>query len=230
MNRLLLLTPLFAALALPAAAQTILSVSATGTASAEPDEAIANFEIQATNPQAAAAQAEVNQAVAKALAQAKGVSGVMVSTGSYNTYSTMPDHQTKPEFTAQQSLTLIQPATGGVPDAAFSALLGKLQADGLLLTGLSGGLSASGTNKLRTEATHNALVQLRSDASNIADTLHKKVGALQTLNVDTNGGNVPPIGPRFMAMAASAPPPQSAPEHINVSVRVSAKIDLDPAS
>lgn len=230
MNRLLLLAPLMTALALPASAQTILSLNATGTASTEPDQAVANFEIQATKPQAAAAQAAVNQAVGKALAQARGVSGVMVSTGSYNTYSVMPEHQTAPEFTAQQTLTLVQPAKDGVPDAAFSALLGKLQSEGLLLTGLSGSLSEAGTDKLRTEATRNALLQLRSDASNIADSLHKKVGTLQTLNIDTNGGVVPPVGPRFMAMAASAPPPQSAPEHINVSVRVSAKIELDPAS
>ena len=229
MSRLLLLVPIMTALALPASAQTILSLTASGSASAPPDEAVAEFEIQATKPNAAAAQQAVNQAAAKALAAAKAVQGVTVTTGNYNTYAVVQDQQTKPSFTAQQSLTLMQPAKGGVPDAAFSRLLGTLQSDGLLLTGLNGDLSPAGAKKLQSDATLDALAQLHDDAANIANALHKKVGALQSLSVDTSGRFAPPIGPRMMAMAASAAPPQSAPDNMSATTRVSAKIELTPA-
>lgn len=229
MNRLLLLVPIMTVLAAPASAQTILSLTASGSASAVPDEAVAELEVQATKPDAAAAQAAVNQATAKALAAAKAIQGVTATTGNYNTYSVVPDQQKKPAFTAQQSLTLVQPAQNGVPDAAFSHLLATLQSDGLLLTGLNGDLSATAARKLQRDATLDALDELRTQAKSIADALHEKVGALQNLNVDTAGGFAPPIGPRMMAMAASAPAPQSAPDKMSITTRVSAKIELTPA-
>lgn len=229
MNRLMLLASTMTVIASPVAAQTILSLNAIGSAVAQPDQAVATFEVQATKPDAASAQATVNQLITKALAAARGLSNLSVTTGSYNSYATVPaDHQSTPSFTAEQSLTLIQPAAGGVPDAAFTNLLATLQSDGLLLTGLSGDLSATGRQKLQRVAVRNALTALRDEANDIATALHKKVGTLETLSVDTGGGIIPPIGPRMMAMPASAP--QSAPDNVNVSARVSAKIELDAAS
>lgn len=229
MNRLFVLVPLVASLATPASAQTILSLTASGSAIAAPDQAVAQFEVQATKPNAAAAQAAVNEATAKALTAAKAVQGVTVTTSHYNTYTVVPDKQTKPAFTAQQSLTLVQPAQDGVPDAAFSHLLASLQSDGLLLTSLDGDLSTDGARKLQTAATLDALTQLHKEAASIADALHEKIGTLQSLSVDTAGGFAPPIGPRMMAMAASAAPPQSAPDNMTATTRVSAKITLTPA-
>ena len=224
--RLLLLVPVLTGLALPAAAQTALTLSANGTAQAEPDEAVANFNVQAVKPDAASAQAAVNQAVAKALAAARALPGVVATTGGYNSYSSTPDGQSKPQFTAQQSLTFTQPAADGVPDKAFTDLLGKLQADGLLLNGLSGDLSQAGQDKAQREAIRDALTQLRAQADDIAAALNKKVGALKTLNVNTGGGPVPPM-PRMMALAAAAPAPQSAPDKVIVTASVTAEIELD---
>ncbi len=102
----LLLVPVFTVLALPAAAQTVLNLSASGTAQAAPDEAVANFNVQAVKPDAASAQGAVNQAVAQAMAAAKAVPGVVVTTGGYNSYTSTPDGQSQPQFTAAQSLTL----------------------------------------------------------------------------------------------------------------------------
>ncbi|MDE2239035.1 MAG: SIMPL domain-containing protein [Rhodospirillales bacterium] len=221
----LFLVPVLTGLALPAAAQTALTLNASGTAQAAPDEAVANFNAQAVMPDAASAQATVNQSVTNALTEAKNVPGVVVTTGGYNTYATTQDSQ-KPQYTAEQSFTLTQPAAGGVPDKAFTSLLAKLQADGLLLNGLSGGLSQAGQNKAQRAAIDDALVQLRTEADGIAATLHKKVGALKTLNVDAGGGPTPPM-PRMMMMAAAAPAPQSAPDKITVTANVSAVIELD---
>ncbi|MBU6420306.1 MAG: SIMPL domain-containing protein [Proteobacteria bacterium] len=227
-RKTLLLVPVLTGLALPAAAQTALTLNASGAAQAAPDEAVANFNAQAVKPDAASAQAAVNQDVAKALADTKSVPGVVVTTGGYNTYATTQDGQ-MPQYTAEQSFTLTQPATGGVPDKAFTSLLAKLQADGLLLNGLSGGLSQAGQNKARRAAIDDALAQLRAEADGIAAALHKKVGALKTLNVDTGGGPMPPT-PRGIMMAAAAPAPQFAPDKITVTANVSAVIELTPGS
>ncbi len=226
--RFFLLVPVLTALALPAAAQTALTLNANGSAQAAPDEAVANFNVQAVKPDAASAQGAVNQAVAQAMAAARAVPGVVVTTGGYNAYSSTPDNQTKPQFTAQQSLTLTQPAPGGVPDKGFTDLLAKLQADGLLLNGLSGDLSQAGQETAQRAAIRDALAQLRAQADDIADALHKKVGALRTLNVNTGGGPVPPM-PRMMALAAAAPAPQSAPDNVTVTANVTAEIELNSA-
>lgn len=230
MKRLLLLVPVMSLFAAPVMAQTILSLGATGSAQGEPDEAVANFQIQAIRGDAASAQAAVNQAMAKALTEAKTVSGVVATTSGYSNYSIRGDHQTQREFTAEQTLTLVQKAQNGVPDQAFSALLGKLQSEGLMLEGLSGALSKTGMQTVQREALHEALVNLRAEAEDIAATLHKKVGALQTLAVDNDSGPIGPRFPRMMAAAAAAPVPQSAPAQITVTSRVSAKIVLDPGA
>lgn len=232
MKRLFMLVPVMTMFAAPAMAQTILSLSASGSAQGEPDEAVAHLEIQATKPDAASAQADVNTAMTKALAQARAVQGVVATTGSYNTYTTMDEPQKQRQSTAQQSLTLTQPATNGVPDKAFTTLLGKLQADGLMLTGLDGDLSKAGAQQVQKLALQDAINNLRTQAQDIASALHKKVGAMQSLNVDTgNHYAVPQFQPRIMAAAAPmAAPPASAPAEITVNTNVSAKIELDPAS
>ncbi|MGE4481286.1 SIMPL domain-containing protein [Acidocella sp.] len=224
--RFLMLVPVLTGLALPAAAQTALTLNASGSAQAEPDEAVAGFTVQAVKPDAAGAQAAVNEAMARALAAARAVPGVAVATGGYNSYSSLSDDKSAPQYTAQQNLTLTQPAKDGVPDQAFTALLAKLQGQGLLLTGLNGELSQDGRAKAGREAIGDALGQLRSQAQEIARVLHKKVGALKTLHVNTSGGSVPPM-PRMMALAAAAPPPQSAPDKVTVTANVTAEIELD---
>ncbi len=227
-RKTLFLVPVLMGVALPAAAQTALTLNASGTAQAAPDEAVANFNVQAVEPDAASAQGAVNQAVAKAMAAAKAVPGVEVTTGGYNTYATTQDGQ-KPQFTAQQNITFTEPAKGGVPDQAFTSLLAKLQADGLLLNGLSGDLSQAGQNQAQRAAIRDALTQLRAEADDIAAALHKKVEALKTLNVNTGGGPMPP-GPRMMAMAMAAPAPQSAPDNVKVTASVTAEIELEPGA
>lgn len=224
-----LLTPLITMISVPALAQTVLSLNASAPASAPPDEAVAQFNVQATKPDAAAAQAAVNQAVAKALAAARAVAGVTATTGFYNTYETIPEHQAKPAFTAQQSLTLVQPASAGVPDKAFSDLLAQLQSEGLLLTGLSGDLSTKGTDKLQREAIHAALLQLHDEAEGIAADLNTTIGTLQSLTVETDNFSTPPMRLHVLAMAPAAAPPQSAPGNITITARVSAKIMLNSA-
>ena len=230
-RKIVYLVTVLSTLALPAAAQTApttLSLSADGSVKVEPDEAVAQFNVQADAPNAAAAQAKVNQAMAKALAAAKALPNVVATTGGDNTYNSATNGQSRPQFTATQSLTLTQPDKGGVPDKGFTDLLGRLQADGLLLNGLSGELSDAGRQNAERDAVRNALAALRAEAADIADTLHKKVGALKQLSV--NGASAPlPPSPKVMMLAAAPAAPQSAPDKVTITASVSAQIELNSA-
>lgn len=107
-------------------------------------------------------------------------------------------------------------------------LLGRLQADGLLLNGLSGELSDAGRQNAERDAVRNALAALRAEAADIADTLHKKVGALKQLSV--NGASAPlPPSPKVMMLAAAPAAPQSAPDKVTITASVSAQIELNSA-
>jgi uncharacterized protein len=222
---LLSLAPLF--IAAPAWAGTDLTIAATGQASVPPDEATASLNVQAQEDTAAKAQADVNAAMAKALAAAKAVPGVKATTGSYSSFTVTPDNNGPQKFVAQQSLQLVQPAAGGAPSDAFSNLLGSLQQQGLLLNSLSGDLSAAGQREAQKEAIQDALTQIQAQAASIADSLHKQVGKIGSLDVNAaiNPGPRPMM---MMAMAREAPPPQSAPENVQVTANVTAKIELTP--
>lgn len=225
----LALIPIATFAAAPAArAQTDLTIAATGQASVPPDEATASLTVQAQEATSAKAQAEVNAATAKALALAKNVPGVKITTGGYNTYIVTPDNNAPQQFVAQQTLQLVQPAAGGVPTAAFSNLLATLQQNGLLLNALSGDLSDAGQRQAQQEAIIDALTQIESQASSIAASLHQQVGTIKSLNVNAaiNPGPRPMM---MMAMAAkAAPAPQSAPDNVQVTASVTAEITLNP--
>lgn len=222
----LLAAPLFAAA--PAWAGTNLTIAATGQASVAPDEATASLNVRAQEDSAAKAQALVNKTVAQALAQAKSVADVKVTTGGYSTYTVTPDNNGPQQFVAQQSLSLVQPAAGGVPSGAFSSLLGTLQQDGLLLNSLSGDLSDAGQRQAQQAAITDALTQIQAQAGGIAAQLHQQVGKINSLDVNatTNFGPRPVM---MMAMARdAAPAPQSAPDNVQVTANVTAKIELTP--
>jgi uncharacterized protein YggE len=211
-----------------ARAETLLSLSATGTAITLPDEITASLNVQTTAKTAAAAQAGVNKTMAAALAAARALAGVTATTDSYSVSQNDPDNTAqKPGYQASQALELTMPAPGGTPPDAFTNLVGKLQQDGLLLNGLDGQLSATGADEARRLATVDALHKLRTQADAVAATLGETAGGFKTLNVQTNGGG--PIMPGLMMMkAAAAPPPQAAPGPVTVQVSVDATILLTP--
>jgi predicted secreted protein len=223
----LILIPAAVLAASPAAwAQTDLTIAATGQVSIPPDEANATLTAQAQDVSAAKAQAEVNTAMAKALALANKEAGVKAVTTGYSTYTVTPDNNAPQKFAVQQTLQLSIKAPAGVPSADFSNLLGTLQQDGLLLNALSGDLSDDGQRQAQQAAIADALTQIQGQAAGIAANLHEQVGAIKSLNV--NAASNP--GPRpMMAMAAkfdAAPAPQSAPDNVQVTANVTADIEL----
>jgi uncharacterized protein YggE len=217
-----------AGLAAPAAAQTVLSLSATGTVLAAPDEITASLNVQASATKASTAQADVNRVMQKALAASKAVAGVTATTADYNVNQTTNDAGTITGYQASQTLNLTMPAPGGTPPAAFTNLVGQLQNDGLLLNALDGDLSPAGRQAAGMQAIDAAIGQVQAQAAGVAKTLGESVGPMKTLNVSLdNGGPVMPM--RMMAMAATASaPPQAAPGPVSVSATVSAEIALTP--
>jgi predicted secreted protein len=211
-----------------AAAQTVLNLSANGSASVDPDRIIASLNAQSSAPDAARAQAEVNRAMGQALGAAKAVAGVSATTGDYSVYQTTQDGSQKPVYQASQSLQLSMNAPGGAPPGAFTALLGKLQQEGLLLNNLNGDLSPQVQEAAQQAAITDAIRQIEAQAKAVAATLGEQVGKIKTLNVNVNmPGPVLRAAPMMM-MAASPAPPQAAPGKVDVQANVSASIGLTP--
>jgi len=207
-----------------APAQTVLTLSATGSVTAAPDQMVASLEAQDSAPTAAQAQDEVNGLMARALAQARATAAVTAVTADYSVAETDPQNSGSPSYQASQTLNLTIPAPGGVPPTVFTALVGKLQQEGLLLDTLDGQLSDAGADAARRAATIDALRRLNADAGAIAAALGDRVGEIQTLSIDA--GNPGPVAPRMM-MAAAAPP-QAAPGPVTIQVTAEATITLAP--
>ncbi|MDE8348965.1 MAG: SIMPL domain-containing protein [Acidocella sp.] len=207
-------------------AQTTLNLSAVGTDIVAPDEMTAGFSVMAQAPTAAAAQASVNQTMAKALTAANSAKGVRATTGSYfvNAIGDQTGPQ-KPAFQAEQTLQLKIAAPGGKAPEGFTDLVGQLQHDGLLLRQLSGQLSAGGEDAAKAAATVDAINKLQAQANAVAQTLGDNTVELKTLSIDNN---VP--GPvMFSAMrVAAAAPVQSEPGPLTISVTISATFTLTP--
>jgi uncharacterized protein YggE len=208
-----------------AASPTVLTLSATGSVTVPPDQMVASLEAQGAAPSAAQAQDEVNRMMASALGQARATAGVTAVTADYTVSETDPQNSGPPSYQASQTLNLTIAAPGGAPPAPFTALVGKLQQQGLLLDTLDGQLSEAGADAARRAATIAALHRLKADAGAIAAALGDKVGDIQTLSIDA--GNPGPVAPRMMMMAAAAPP-QAAPGPVTIQVTAGATITLVP--
>jgi uncharacterized protein len=214
-----------------AQAQTVLNVSANGSNTVDPDQIVASLSVQSSSQTAAKAQAEVNREMQQALAAARAVAGVTPTTGDYSVYQNSSDNSStaKPVYQASQNLALSMAAPSGNPPASFTALVGQLQSQGLLLNTLDGNLSAEGQAAASQGAINDAIHQIQAQAAAIAATLGEHVGKFQSLNVNVNSpGPVMRTAPMMM-MAAAAPPPQAAPAKVTIQANVSATIELTPS-
>lgn len=160
-------------MAAQAQSETRLRVSETGSVAVQPDELVASLRIEARAATAAAAQEQVNTAMAAALATARAVPGARVSAGHY---ATQMDRD-KQEVMAQQSLNLRGPE-------ALVELVGRLQAEGLLLDGITWQLSEPAALKARDDATRVAIRAVQERGASIARDLNLRVITLRDLVVD----------------------------------------------
>ena len=221
---------LLAGVSLPGAARaddTILRLAETATIMVTPDELVASLRAEAVAPTAQDAQKRVNEMMRDAVASAKKVDGITVSTGGYNVWrvSATPTDRIE-RWQAGQSLNL-----AGKDAETMLKLVGDLQQKGLAEGNLNWRLSRATERQAREEATKQALSTLRGRADKAADILGLRFESFKEVRLDSVAP--PPVMPtRVMAMRASAaapaPPPTAESEDMPVSASAEADVLLKP--
>ena len=205
-----------------ARAETLLRLSETATVMVHPDELDASLRAEALAADPADAQRRVNAAMAEALAAAKAVAGVTVSTGGYFVWRVGPTPQDRTErWQANQSIELTSH-----DGTALLKLVGALQQKGLAVGQLGWRLSDTATKAARAEATTKAITALRGRAEAAAGLLGLQFGSFKEVRLDSTR---PQPGPRMMMMSAQAAPSQAAPpsaEAADVSIEATAEADV----
>jgi predicted secreted protein len=206
---------------------TILRLAETATVMVAPDELAASLRAEAVAPNAQDAQKKVNEMMRDAVAAAKKIDGITVSTGGYNVWriAGTPTDRTD-RWQAGQSLNL-----SGKDGETMLKLIGDLQQKGFAQGNLGWRLSRDTEQAARKEATKQALSGLRGRADEAAETLGLKFASFKEVRLDSV---TPPMMPRQLtgvmratAMAA-APPPSAESEDLPVTATAEADILLKP--
>lgn len=213
-------------LQLPPTGHTVLKFTATERMSLPQDLLTASLRIEARNADPRKVQADINTAMEKALATAKKVAGVKVTTGGYQVYERQLERNLR-MWQGQQTLQLESRNA-----AAVLELAGQLQAGGFAMSGLSYSLSPEKAESVRDELMVKALGSIKAKAALVARTLGKSGYEL----VDVDLGGHMPVVPMYRAMRAemamasadAAPPPSAEPGETEVAVSVSARALLKP--
>lgn len=228
----LILTPFAPAMAddglhLPPEGHTLLNLSASERVTMPQDTLMASLRIETKSADTAKIQNEINAAMEKAVAEAKKVKGVKVSTGSYYVYEQQVDERTK-IWLGQQTIEL-----ESKDSAALLKLTGDIQKMGFLMNGLNYTLSVEKTEEVRDELMVKALDKLKKKAEMVTKALGKTGYELTDVNVD--GGS--PVMPMYKAMAMrdsagsaemAMAPPVAEPGETDVTLTVSARALLKP--
>ncbi len=191
----------------PQAAATAPTVSVTGAATAkvQNDRMQAIVRAEAEQTTAAAAAADVNGRMARALAQAKAVAGVEAKSAGYSTWQQWEKGRPG-KWRVVQSLSL---TASDFP--ALAALVSKLQDDeGLLVTSISFTLAPDTRRRAEDAMMREAIRAWQQRAATAADALGFAVWRPGKLNVVTSDFSPPPrmeMAMRAQAGPAAAPPP-----------------------
>jgi len=184
--------------------------------------------VEAEGSDPAKVQAEVNARMAEALAAAKRAPSVKAETAGYWVYQQPPPTKAAPpKWLASQNVTLV-----GKDVAAALALVGELQASGLLVEGLGFDLAPETLRATEDELTAQALAGLRARAERVAAEM--KMIVLRYKSVEIGNATTQEFRPmpmRVMAAAAPAAGPAPAAEggDATVSLSVDALVILAPA-
>ncbi len=188
-----------AAAQVPAVTPPMVTVTASATATVVNDRLQAWMRAEAENPSAAAAASQVNAAIAKALAVAKGYAAVNVATAGYSTHQ-VSDKVKSLRWHVSQSISL---DTGDFTAAA--ALISRLQDEnGLLLSGMGFSLAEKTRREAEDRVTQQAITLWQARAQQAGHALGFASWKPGHVSVETgDGGRVFPMQ-RAMAMSASA--------------------------
>ncbi|HUB10379.1 MAG TPA: SIMPL domain-containing protein [Acetobacteraceae bacterium] len=213
----MLCAPLFAS---PAHAETLLHLSDTETVTVAPDELAGALRAEATSASPADAQRRVNTAMANALAEARKVAGMTISTGAYSVWHVGPTPQDRSErWQASQTLNLT--SHDGV---ALLTLVGTLQQGGMAIDALNWQLSREAQRKAHAEALRAAIAALRGRATEAANLLELRFDSFKEVRLEQT---VPPPIPRFGPVMAMAAPAAAPPSAVAADLPVSATVEAD---
>jgi len=201
-----------------------VTVTASATASVANDRMHAWLRSEIDNPDPAKAASEVNTRIAKALARAKAVPGVEVTTSGYSSFQVTEKNQ-PPRWRVTQSLFL-----EASDFATLAALVSRLQGeDGLLLSGLSFSVSEATRRKTEDALTQQAIKAWQARAKNAADGLGFPAWRVGKVAIQT-GDHMPPRPLQRsagVAYAASAAPVAVEGGNSDITVTVSGDAVLE---
>lgn len=185
-----------------APAPPTVTVSASATATVSNDRLQAWLEAEAENASATVAANQVNAAMARALAIAKGYASVQVATAGYWTQQ-VSDKPKVPRWRVAQTVRL-----ESSDFTAAAALISRLQdEDGLLLSGMGLSLTEKTRRGAEDSVTQEAIKLWQARAQQAARGLGYAAWKPGHVTVQTgDGGRVYPA-PRLAAMANSAGAP-----------------------
>ncbi len=209
--------------AVPAlAADTHLHLSESATVTVSPDEIAGFLRAEATAATAAEVQKRVNDQMRDAVAAAKDIPGIAVTTGGYAVWRTVQNGTDR--WQGSQSLSLT--ATDG---AALLKLVGALQQKGLAISGLNWRLAPETARKARLEATQKALSTLRARVDEAAAALDLRFGQFADVRLDSATAQPMRAMPALaMSSRAAEAPPTAVAEDIPVTASVEADAILLP--
>ncbi len=227
------LMPIFAVVIHSASAQTIIeqapaqpivTVTATATSEVANDRMHAMLRAEADNVDAAQAAGDVNVRIARALARARSVTGIDVSTAGYSSYQ-INEPNKPPSWRVSQTLVV-----EGSDFASVASLVSKMQtSDGLLLSGMSFSVSGSTRRAAEDALTQQAIKNWQRRAQSAAQGFGSAGYRVGRITIQTNDFGRPQPMMRASVSAADA---RAAPVAVeggmsDVTVTVSGEAILD---
>jgi predicted secreted protein len=171
---------------------------------------------------AAALAARVNRRMAEALALAKQPAELHVSSGAYQTQPVY-DRGKIVRWRASQDLVIESASVDQITD-----LVGRLQAQGLLLRGVAFSVSPEMKKRVEDELIVEALSAFRERAGLIARGLGRRGWNLMSLAIGEPGVPMPYVQSRAMAMeAADAPAPAFASGRSTLRVSIDGTVEVE---
>jgi predicted secreted protein len=206
-------------------AETEIHLNQQATRTLAPDRLRAVLRVEAKGASGRQVQADVNKRMAIALDKAKSHAAVAAQTGAYAVNRDFGGKD-KDVWHASQALTL-----SSQDFDAVLALIGDLQGEGFLMSGLEFYLAAETLQSVQTDLTTAALGALRARAQGVAKDLGMTVDHYKSITIGNAAETSRPMPMRGFA-AAAAPeiaPPVAQPGDATVSLTVTADIVLAPS-
>ncbi|MCB1666277.1 MAG: SIMPL domain-containing protein [Pseudomonadales bacterium] len=205
--------------------QTLITLSVTERVSVQQDTLNATLRIERQNRNAETLQREINAAMEQALAAAKGVGSVKVSTGYYGVYQFNQSPQgVRPDNVWQGSQSI---SLEGKDAQALLELAGEIQGMGFVMNNLSYSLSTERADEVRDGLMETAIARARVNAERAGQAMGKTDVEIAVLDIDTALGYAPRVQmDRALAMGAMAekanPVAEAGESEVSLTVRVQA--------